>query len=63
MPRELKKQEIEKEENINEAEEIVTEIKSVEAGKFIPKTSLGKDVVNGKITSIDQIFESGRKII
>ncbi|MEM5784361.1 MAG: 30S ribosomal protein S5 [Candidatus Aenigmatarchaeota archaeon] len=63
MPRELKKQEIEKEENINEAEEFVTEIKSVEAGKFIPKTSLGKDVVNGKITSIDQIFESGRKII
>ncbi len=28
-----------------------------------PKTTLGKDVVEGKITSIDQIFEEGKKIM
>ncbi len=30
---------------------------------WIPKTKLGKEVMEGKITSIDQIFESGNKIM
>ncbi|MDO8517212.1 MAG: 30S ribosomal protein S5 [Nanoarchaeota archaeon] len=30
---------------------------------WIPKTELGKDVKAGKIKSVDEIFESGRKIL
>src|SRR3989338_10869084 len=29
---------------------------------WVPKTQLGKDVMEGKITSIDEIFASGKKI-
>jgi small subunit ribosomal protein S5 len=30
---------------------------------WVPKTKLGREVFEGKITSIDQIFDSGRRII
>jgi len=50
----------EKEEEIKEAVEIKPEAKLEE---WVPKTSLGKDVAEGKIKSLDEIFESGKKII
>jgi small subunit ribosomal protein S5 len=50
----------EKEEEIP-TEEVQPEVKPAE--EWIPKTSLGKDVVEGKIKSLDEIFESGRKIL
>ncbi len=31
--------------------------------EWIPKTSLGKEVMEGKVTSVEQIFEEGRKIM
>ena len=31
--------------------------------EWVPKTKLGKEVMEGKITSMDQIFEEGRKIM
>jgi len=31
--------------------------------EWVPKTKLGKEVVEGKITSIEQIFEEGKKIM
>ena len=31
--------------------------------EWTPRTSLGKDVMEGKITSIEQIFEEGKKIM
>lgn len=31
--------------------------------EWVPKTKLGKEVVEGKISSIEQIFEEGRKIM
>lgn len=31
--------------------------------EWVPKTKLGKEVMEGKITSIDSIFETGRKIM
>ena len=33
-----------------------------EASYWIPKTGLGKDVFSGKITTIDEIFNAGKKI-
>jgi len=35
----------------------------VDLGSWIPKTELGREVKSGKITNIDEIFESGRKIM
>lgn len=34
-----------------------------EIERWVPKTSLGKAVMEGKITSMDEILESGRKIM
>ncbi len=31
--------------------------------EWVPKTKLGKDVIEGKVTSMEQIFEEGRKIM
>lgn len=31
--------------------------------EWVPKTELGRKVLNGEVTSIDQILESGRKIL
>lgn len=31
--------------------------------EWVPKTKLGKDVIEGKVSSLDQIFEEGRKIM
>jgi small subunit ribosomal protein S5 len=50
----------EKEEEIP-TEEVQPEVKPAE--EWVPKTSLGKDVAEGKIKSLDEIFESGRRIL
>jgi len=66
MVREPKKQEIEKEENIDEAEKIVPEIekKEVEIPEgWKPKTELGKKVFAGEITDIGKLFAEGIKIV
>jgi len=63
MPREPKKQEIEKEENIEKAEEIVEEkAKVVVPEGWEPKTMLGKKVFSGEITDIKEVFAKGIKI-
>lgn len=76
MPRKRKETKEEKveEKEITEVEEIIpAELKEVkEVPKeipkiiapegWIPKTELGKKVLDGKVTSIDQIFEDGIKI-
>jgi len=63
MPREPKKQEIEKEENIEKTEEIVKEeVKAVSGKPFEPKTELGKKVMAGEVTDIAKIFAAGTKI-
>lgn len=41
---------------------VPTEVKIAMQGGWVPKTALGKKVVEGKITSIDEIFEKGLKI-
>lgn len=41
-------------------EELATEVPEI--GKWVPRTSLGKAVIEGKITTIEQILESGVKI-
>jgi small subunit ribosomal protein S5 len=50
----------EKEEEIP-TEEVQPEVKP--AKEWVPKTSLGKEVAEGKIKSLDEIFESGRRIL
>ncbi len=63
MTREPKKQEIEKEENIEEAEEMVKEKAKVTIPEgWEPKTTLGKKVLSGEITDIAEIFAKGIKI-
>jgi small subunit ribosomal protein S5 len=63
MPREPKKQEVEKEENIEKAEEIVEEKAKVMIPEgWEPKTILGKKVVSGEITDIAKVFSDGIKI-
>ncbi|MEM5836746.1 MAG: 30S ribosomal protein S5 [Candidatus Aenigmatarchaeota archaeon] len=49
------------EEEIPVTEEVPTVIPSA-LEKWKPKTSLGKEVFEGKITSIEEILDSGRKI-
>jgi small subunit ribosomal protein S5 len=51
----------EEKEEIPEVPEIQPEVKPVE--EWIPKTSLGREVLEGKIKSIEEIFESGRRIL
>jgi len=64
MPREPKKQEVEKEENIEEAEEIVEEKAKVAVPEgWEPKTILGKKVLSGEITDIAEVFAKGIKIV
>jgi len=63
MPREPKKQEVEKEENIEKAEEIVEEkAKIVIPEDWKPKTILGKKVLAGEVTDIAEVFAKGIKI-
>lgn len=69
MPREPKKQEVEKEENIKKAEDIVGEKAAVPEKAKAPttftwkaKTELGKKVLAGEITDIAKIFADGIKI-
>jgi small subunit ribosomal protein S5 len=63
MPREPKKQEVEKEENIEKAEEIVQEkAKVVVPEGWKPKTELGKKVFSGEVTEIAKVFAEGIKI-
>jgi len=69
MPREPKKQEVEKEESIKKAEEIVEEkTKAPEKAKsptieaWKAKTELGKKVLAGEVTDIAKVFAQGLKI-
>ncbi len=63
MSREPKKQEVEKEENIEKAEEIVEEkAKVVIPEGWKPKTILGKKVLAGEVTNIGEVFAKGIKI-
>lgn len=63
MPREPKKQEVEKEENIEKAEEEVEEKAKVTIPEdWKPKTTLGKKVFSGEVTNIAEIFAKGIKI-
>ena len=63
MPREPKKQEVEEEEKIEEAEEIVEEKAKITIPEaWEPKTILGKKVLSGEVTDISKIFAEGIKI-
>jgi len=45
------------------AEEAVIPVRTgIRAGEWNPRTQLGKDVLDGKVTSIDQLFDEGTKI-
>jgi small subunit ribosomal protein S5 len=57
---EVKEEKIEKPELIKKPEEVVRVEEEIEA--WIPKTSLGKSVIQGKVTDINKILESGVKI-
>jgi len=70
------KQEMAEEKNIEDSEDILPEAAAAESGEEIaietpkghsvegwkPKTELGRKVVDGKIQTIDKIFESGARI-
>ena len=43
--------------------EVVSPEEAPELEKWVPKTSLGKEVMEKKITSMDEILDSGRKIV
>jgi len=60
--REETKQEMDKEKNIDEIGEVVSPIVQ-KPTTFVPKTSLGRDVVEGRVKDISEIFASGRKIL
>lgn len=61
MPRKPKKQEEDEEKKIDEAEK--TTVPSIVPEGWVPKTELGKKVLEGKITNIDEIFANGIKIL
>ncbi len=44
-------------------EEVIEVVKPVSLEKWIPKTQLGKDVFEKKITNIDAVLQSGKRII
>ncbi|MEM5815043.1 MAG: 30S ribosomal protein S5 [Candidatus Aenigmatarchaeota archaeon] len=51
-------------EEVREEAELEGELKVEEkTTSWIPRTQLGRDVLSGKIKSIDEVFESGRKIL
>lgn len=59
-----KEDEIKKNEEVEEKEEVVEPIEEVKEEEiWTPKTSLGKKVLEGKIKSIDEIFEKGKRIL
>jgi len=60
---EVKEMEKVQTEEIPEVPEAIVPEVAPEIIKWIPKTSLGKDVMEGKIINIDEIFESGKKIM
>jgi small subunit ribosomal protein S5 len=63
MPREMKKQETEKEVEIKAEEEITPqEIKVVAPASWKPRTELGRKVLAGEVTDISKIFAEGLKI-
>jgi len=51
------------EESEREEIEIPEEVTTREEKAWIPKTQLGRDVLAGKIKSIDEILESGKRIL
>jgi small subunit ribosomal protein S5 len=70
MPKEEEEVEEEKElekvpipEEIPVAEEVPIPKVEVPLEKWLPKTELGKQVFEGKITDIEEIFKSGKRII
>jgi len=64
MPRQPKKQEIEEEEAITIDETAaVKEVKITIPEHWTPKTKLGKDVAEGKVTDIDKLFSNGIRIL
>jgi small subunit ribosomal protein S5 len=53
---------VKEEEHVEEEAKKVVEKEKEELSKWVPKTSLGKDVMKGKITDINKILEEGIKI-
>ena len=66
MPRKETKQEATKEKNIDVSDKVVPKVqetpKVIAPEGWSPKTKLGKDVIEGRITDIDDIFRKGIKI-
>ena len=60
---ELVEEMVEKEKKIKDRAEIEKEKKEEALRSWIPKTKLGKDVKSGKIKNIDEILDSGKKIL
>jgi small subunit ribosomal protein S5 len=50
-------------EELPEAPEVVSPEERPESESWVPKTSLGKDVMEGKIKTIEEIMACGRKIM
>lgn len=68
LPRKETKQEATEAESIAETEKTIPQEAVVEAPKIIapegwkPRTKLGKEVLEGKVTDIDELFKNGIKI-
>lgn len=60
--KEIEKKTIVVEEIPKKLEEVPAILEETPLGKWIPRTSLGKQVMGGIITSMDQVLESGKKI-
>jgi len=54
--------ETEKEPEVEIEPQTPTESEEIESALWVPKTELGREVFEGIITDIDEIFKSGRKI-
>lgn len=61
--KEVVEQEVITEKQIEEVEKEKIPIKTTDVGAWVPKTALGKKVKAGEITTIDQILNSGQKIL
>lgn len=63
MPEEKELEKVQTSEEIPATEEIIALKPETPLEKWVPKTELGKQVFEGKITSIEEIFKSGKRII
>lgn len=59
----IEKEKIEEEIAIEEEKDKEREETEKKLEKWVPKTQLGKDVLNGKYKNLDEVFDSGRKIL